>query len=598
MYSVDEALEKLRVYMVPGRLPSYDYFEEQKIKSFLQVPGVVDYVDDKGQNLLHLFIGMNADPRIIAILIEAGVAINQKGLRGSTPLMLAINHDDSQGVVDNLIKQGADTRLRDDENHSAADNALDMWLDGFESAMSDIETLNEYVDHMSWFFTVIEVLLSTPQETLMSGYDGQRLGDALLAYIERMQPKINEIFRNDSSIRDMFLSLEYAIKPVSNQDFLHAAVDGNVFMIQRYLFDYVGDQSINTVIDDHGKSALMLAAENDHLEVVKILLSKGLSLSQYDHAGHNALMLAIKNGANNVATYLVSTMSIEALMAHQVQGVTAAAVAVEHANAWMSSMICSRFFLITDESPVMAAALSGDQLFLNQMLSLRQQQQQDVFNSLPEEELRSKVPAAIRDFNRRSVLRPRSASDYAGTVFERDSEGRTVLHCLINSKYLRRYRNQFPARLSGHQLSLFSNIYMSAQTSLISMMNYFLSQGVDINALDYHGNTPLIAAADTPLSIFLSLLINRNAKLDIQNDKGETALMVAVRRGYIDSAERLLEAGADATLRNRNGKSAIDLAVRSKNEELIRLFDRYVSKDVNLKRPSDSSDSSSKRLKR
>ena len=58
--------------------------------------------------------------------------------------------------------------------------------------------------------------------------------------------------------------------------------------------------------------------------------------------------------------------------------------------------------------------------------------------------------------------------------------------------------------------------------------------------------------------------------MNIQNRKGETALMIAVSNQYINIVIYLIEKGADVTIRNNNGKTALDIA-REKN------FDKIVS---------------------
>jgi ankyrin repeat protein len=56
--------------------------------------------------------------------------------------------------------------------------------------------------------------------------------------------------------------------------------------------------------DEEGYSALQAAAENDHLEVVKLLVSKGADIDH--HSTYTALELAEMAGNKEVAVYLKS----------------------------------------------------------------------------------------------------------------------------------------------------------------------------------------------------------------------------------------------------------------------------------------------------
>ncbi|MHA3050729.1 ankyrin repeat domain-containing protein [Acinetobacter sp. ANC 4641] len=75
---------------------------------------------------------------------------------------------------------------------------------------------------------------------------------------------------------------------------------GDVEQVEQLLFD--GSDPNQT--DEEGYSALQAAAENDHLDVVKLLVSKG---ARVDHrAEYTALELAEMAGNTAIVTYLKS----------------------------------------------------------------------------------------------------------------------------------------------------------------------------------------------------------------------------------------------------------------------------------------------------
>ena len=68
-------------------------------------------------------------------------------------------------------------------------------------------------------------------------------------------------------------------------------------------------------------------------------------------------------------------------------------------------------------------------------------------------------------------------------------------------------------------------------------------------------------------------LLSEGAWVNHQETSGQTPLMHAVVRGYLDIAETLLEGGADPNLRtDRWGLSAMDMARGRGNQDMIRLL--------------------------
>lgn len=110
-------------------------------------------------------------------------------------------------------------------------------------------------------------------------------------------------------------------------------------------------------------------------------------------------------------------------------------------------------------------------------------------------------------------------------------------------------------------------VYAAAQ-GVDKLVARLLELGVDPNRR-YGGEvTALMWAAghadSAPASGALSavkLLIAHGAKVDLVDDRGRSALMVAAALGHAEIVGTLLEAGADRALRDKGGKSAADLAV-------------------------------------
>ncbi len=57
--------------------------------------------------------------------------------------------------------------------------------------------------------------------------------------------------------------------------------------------------------NNDGLSALMIASENGHSNVIKVLIEKGAQVNMQNNDGLSALMIASENGHSNVVKVLI-----------------------------------------------------------------------------------------------------------------------------------------------------------------------------------------------------------------------------------------------------------------------------------------------------
>ncbi|WP_005036163.1 ankyrin repeat domain-containing protein [Holophaga foetida] len=107
----------------------------------------------------------------------------------------------------------------------------------------------------------------------------------------------------------------------------------------------------------------------------------------------------------------------------------------------------------------------------------------------------------------------------------------------------------------------------------LAIMETLLSRNGNVNFQSANGRTALMAAAqqsDTSQGYErAALLISKGAKLDMVNDRGETALMLAAGAGNAKLVALLTKKGADIKKKNGAGETVMSYANRSNNKSSL-----------------------------
>jgi ankyrin repeat protein len=93
-----------------------------------------------------------------------------------------------------------------------------------------------------------------------------------------------------------------------------------------------------------------------------------------------------------------------------------------------------------------------------------------------------------------------------------------------------------------------------------------------VNVRDSSGEGAIHIVTRNHDSTWLSFLLAKGARPDLQNSKGETALSLAAQLGWAEGAEILLSQGASVDLANQRGETPLILAVENHNLPMVRLL--------------------------
>ena len=104
----------------------------------------------------------------------------------------------------------------------------------------------------------------------------------------------------------------------------------------------------------------------------------------------------------------------------------------------------------------------------------------------------------------------------------------------------------------------------------LTWLSYLVAKGARVDIQNKEGSTPLSVAAQLGWIEGAEVLLDKSAPVDAANDRGETPLILAVQRRDLPMVRLLLESGADPKRADRMaGFSALDYAKRDGRSPMI-----------------------------
>uniref|UniRef100_M4BI75 PH domain-containing protein n=1 Tax=Hyaloperonospora arabidopsidis (strain Emoy2) TaxID=559515 RepID=M4BI75_HYAAE len=118
-----------------------------------------------------------------------------------------------------------------------------------------------------------------------------------------------------------------------------------------------------------------------------------------------------------------------------------------------------------------------------------------------------------------------------------------------------------------------SPLHAAVHNGQLSMVNYLVSKGADVNLCDYKGRRPLhVVKQSVELALIIESLIDAGADIDATDKHGLTPLMSMCIRASLEGSATLLALGASVhCVAWSSGFSALEFAVESQCTELVNL---------------------------
>lgn len=157
-----------------------------------------------------------------------------------------------------------------------------------------------------------------------------------------------------------------------------------------------------------------------------------------------------------------------------------------------------------------------------------------------------------------------------------------VVYCLVNSGALLDTKDADMSTLLmavastiGHgRRFYFRDVSTSKaiKASALSLAEFLVGQGADVNASNKLQITPLLISAREGFLELIELLEKHNADVKAKDDKDSMMLHFAANGGHSDVVDRLLKQGADLETKNKEGCTALHLAAQAGAIEVTRML--------------------------
>jgi len=121
-----------------------------------------------------------------------------------------------------------------------------------------------------------------------------------------------------------------------------------------------------------------------------------------------------------------------------------------------------------------------------------------------------------------------------------------------------------------------NELFTAASTNDKAQVERLISLGQQVNA-KLNGTTPLMMAARNGHTEVIKVLLDNNALIDMTDNTGNTALILATLSRRVSAVRLLLTRSADMEKKNKIGLSAMDVARMKGYTDIEQILDSFKS---------------------
>lgn len=301
---------------------------------------------------------------------------------------------------------------------------------------------------------------------------------------------------------------------------------------------------INGKDEFNGYTPLINAIIGNNIEIIRLLMNSGASVTSVDENGKTPLIYAIINNNIEAMKILLNNINVNINKAYD-PGERPIDYAFEQDNI-------EAIYLLLEKN--VKLDLAADSILLRHASS-------------------------IGHFGTVKIL----LENYKTSKETTDTEDRTPL-CLA-SKYgnleIVKYLLEKGADIEAKDKNGMSPLILASKNGNLEIVKYLFEKGVNVEAIDKEERTCLMIASIKGHLNIVEFLLEKGADIEAKNKKGETALIKASLAGHLDIAEFLLNCYSNEKIRKLKMYSIMISALEYDNKELVKyLLDNETAIDV------------------
>ncbi|XP_043088850.1 transient receptor potential cation channel, subfamily N, member 1 isoform X2 [Puntigrus tetrazona] len=583
------------------------------VKALLQKGAHVDASSKDGHTALHVAVE-NCKPQVVQMLLGFGANVQLRGGKAQeTPLHIAARVKEGERVAEMLLKSGADVNAEQENGETA------MHVAARHGALQMIQALILEGGDVTWkskvgenplhvavrhchALVVQEVLNSltherSRQEAELYVREGNKAGETPLHLAAELRSDAVHQPEEDASIIRILMEHHADMAAVTRQSgetpLHYSARVGNTAVLQEMLGNGPSNQ-LQSAINKHAKngwSPLLLAAEQGHTAVVKILLLNNARVDVFDEEGKAAIHLAAEQGHQDIVDILLAHKAF--VNAKTKLGLTPLHLSAQSGSARLVRLLVETHQASVDalslkkQTPLHLAAISGQLDVCSSLLNLKA--------DITATDIRGQTPLHLAAENDHSEVVKLFLRQRPELAMLANVEGASCTHIAADKgslaviKELLLFNQGGPVTLNNKANGL-CPLHLAAAGGHTEVVKVLLDSGASVTEEDTEGMTAIHLAAKYGHTHILEVL-KGSVSLKIQSSKtGLTALHVAACFGQVDFVREILTK-VPATIRSEfpssgggkedvkrqqplaeSGYTPLHLAALSGHENVVRLL--------------------------
>ncbi|MBL6785762.1 MAG: ankyrin repeat domain-containing protein, partial [Rickettsiales bacterium] len=381
-----------------------------------------------------------------------------------------------------------------------------------------------------------------------------------------------------------------------------AAEKGNLEAVQRLI---AAGYNVNRRRDKDGNTALLAALNGSHFEIVSYLLTlPEIDVNQSNNKGITPLFLAIEKENISIVSYLLTLPEIDVNQSNK-KGITPLFLAIEEANFEIVKLLLLRDDIVVKKqvgwgySPICLAVEKNLveilKLLVNKpgadinepgfkgdtplILALNSHNILNWFMADADQSILRILLDAGADVNKEGYRN--LCPMYYVIEKELNDVFELLIKCDINKLEINKLFVSGPTHFD-------TALTFAIKKRNLRLAESLISHDADQGITDNKGMTPLMLAINRDYTDFAVELIQKatTETINKKNDKGDTALTLAIEQGNLRLAESLISHDADQGIANAKGMTPLMLAIREGHYDLaLKLIEKTTTETINMQNP-------------